>query len=94
MGSGHRVEQIFKHAHRGLRLVPIVRPPRALPAGAGIVYYQIERDPTFWKDVAETGVMALRMNLARAAFQGNRILSVVPPKSTKTTNLQFALFII
>jgi type VI secretion system protein ImpJ len=34
------------------------------------------------------------MNLARAAFQGNRILSVVPPKGSKTTNLQFALFII
>jgi type VI secretion system protein ImpJ len=94
MGSGHRVEQIFKHAQRGLKLVPIVRPPRALPAGAGVVYYQIERDPTYWRDVAETGVMALRMNLARAAFQGNRILSVVPPKGSKTTNLQFALYII
>jgi type VI secretion system protein ImpJ len=38
--------------------------------------------------------MAIRMNLAKAVFQSDRILSVVPPKSTKTTNLQFALFII
>jgi type VI secretion system protein ImpJ len=94
MGSGQRVEHIFKQAFRGLKLVPVVRPPRALPAGAGIVYYQVERDPTFWKDVAETGVMALRMNLARAAFQGSRVLSVLPPGSGKTTNLQFALFVI
>jgi type VI secretion system protein ImpJ len=94
LGSTSRVEQIFKQALRGLKLVPIVRPPRALPAGAGIVYYQIERDQVFWRDVADTCSMAIRMNLAKAVFQSDRILSVVPPKSTKTTNLQFALFII
>jgi len=94
MGSGHRVEHIFKQALRGLKLVPVVRPPRALPAGAGVVYYQVERDPNFWKDVAETGVMALRMNLARATFSGNRILSVTPSGSSRATNLQFALFVI
>jgi type VI secretion system protein ImpJ len=65
-----------------------------LPAGAGIVYYQIERDQVFWRDVADTCSMAIRMNLAKAVFQSDRILSVVPPRSTRTTNLQFALFII
>ncbi|SIO61695.1 type VI secretion system protein ImpJ [Singulisphaera sp. GP187] len=94
LGSTSRVEQIFKQALRGLKLVPIVRPPRALPAGTGIVYYQIERDQVFWRDVADTCSMAIRMNLARATFQSDRILSVVPPKGSKTTNLQFALFII
>jgi type VI secretion system protein ImpJ len=94
LGSTSRVEQIFKQALRGLKLVPIVRPPRALPAGAGIVYYQIERDQVFWRDVADTCSMAIRMNLAKAVFQSDRILSVVPPKSNKTTNLQFALFVI
>ena len=94
LGSGTQVEHIFKRALRGLTLAPVVRPPRALPAGSGIVYYQIERDQTFWRDVAESYTMAIRMNLARAAFQGDRILSVVPPKSSKTTNLQFALFVI
>jgi type VI secretion system protein ImpJ len=94
LGSTSRVEQIFKQALRGLKLAPMVRPPRALPAGAGIVYYQIERDQVFWRDVADTCSMAIRMNLAKAVFQSDRILSVVPPKSSKTTNLQFALFII
>jgi type VI secretion system protein ImpJ len=94
LGSTSRVEQIFKQALRGLKLVPIVRPPRALPAGTGVVYYQIERDQVFWRDVADTCSMAIRMNLARAAFQSDRILAVVPPKSNKTTNLQFALYVI
>jgi type VI secretion system protein ImpJ len=94
LGSTSRVEQIFKQALRGLKLVPIVRPPRALPAGVGIVYYQIERDQVFWRDVSDTCSMAIRMNLAKAVFQSDRILSVVPPRSTKTTNLQFALFVI
>jgi type VI secretion system protein ImpJ len=94
LGSTARVEQIFKQALRGLKLVPIARPPRALPAGAGIVYYQIERDQVFWRDVADTCSMAVRMNMTKGAFQSDRILAVVPPKSTKTTNLQFALFVI
>jgi type VI secretion system protein ImpJ len=94
LGSTSRVEQIFKQALRGLKLVPIVRPPRALPAGVGTVYYQIERDQVFWRDVADTCSMAIRMNLARAAFQGDRILAVVPPRGGKTTNLQFALYVI
>lgn len=94
LGSTSRVEQIFKQALRGLKLVPVVRAPRALPAGSGIVYYQIERDQVFWRDVADTSSIAIRMNLARATFQGDRILSVAHPKGGKTTNLQFALFVI
>lgn len=94
MGSTARVEQIFKQALRGLRLVPIVRPPSALPAGPGIVYFQVERDPTFWREVADTRSMAVRMNLNKAAFQGDRILRVVPTGSTKPTNLEFALYVI
>jgi type VI secretion system protein ImpJ len=93
MGSGAQVEHIFKRALRGLALVPVVRPPRALPAGAGIIYFQIERDQTYWRDVAESHTMAIRMNLARGSFQGDRILAVVPPKSSKSVNLQFALFV-
>jgi type VI secretion system protein ImpJ len=94
MGSGKDVENIFRRALPGLTLEPIVRPPRALPAGSGIVYYQVKRDPVFWKDVTEEYTMALRMNLAKATFEGDRILSVVPPNRTKPTNLQFALFVV
>ncbi|HEX8203415.1 MAG TPA: type VI secretion system baseplate subunit TssK, partial [Isosphaeraceae bacterium] len=94
LGSSQQVEQIFKRALRGLKLVPTVRPPKALPSGDGTVYYQIERDPVFWKEVADSYTMAIRMNLARAAFQSDRLLSVTPPRGNTPTNLQFALFII
>jgi type VI secretion system protein ImpJ len=94
LGSSARVEQIFKQALRGLKLVPVARPPRQLPAGSGIVYYQVERDAVFWKDVVDTASMALRMNLARAAFQGDRMLAVATPRGGKPANLQFALFVI
>lgn len=94
MGSGAQVEHIFKRALKGLNLVPVVRPPRALPAGQGVLYFQVERDPVFWKDVTESFTLALRMNLARASFQGDRVLSVTPPNRSQPTNLQFALFVI
>jgi type VI secretion system protein ImpJ len=93
MGSGAQVEHIFKRALKGLNLVPVARPPRALPAGGGVLYFQVERDPVFWKDVTESFTLALRMNLARASFQGDRVLSVTPPDRGQPTNLQFALFV-
>jgi type VI secretion system protein ImpJ len=94
LGSSQQVEQIFKRGLRGLRLVPIVRPPKALPAGGGTVYYQIERDQVFWREVAETYSMAIQMKLTHATFQSDRILSVTLPRSNAMTNLQFALFVI
>jgi type VI secretion system protein ImpJ len=94
MGSGAQVEHIFKRALKGLSLVPVARPPRALPAGSGIVYYQVERDPVFWKDVAESFTLALRMNLAKASFQNDRMLAVSAPGRSQPTNMQFALFVI
>lgn len=93
MGSGAQVEHIFKRALRGLNLVPIVRPPRQLPAGQGIVYYQVERDQTYWKDVSDSYSMALRMNLEHADFQDDRTLAVMLPRSNVPTALRFALFV-
>lgn len=94
VGSGSQVESYFRQRVKGLKLNPVARPPRALPAGAGTVYFQIERDPVFWRDVVDTHTMAIRLNLAHASFQGDRILSVAAPGRQKTTNLLFALFVI
>jgi type VI secretion system protein ImpJ len=94
LGSSARVEQIFVRAQRGLRLVQVVRPPRPLPHRPGIIYYQIERDPVYWRDVAESGSLAAWMNLADVVFQGDRVLKVVPPWGTRPTHLQFALYIV
>ena len=94
VGSGAQVEAYFRQRMKGLKLTPIARPPRALPAGAGTVYFQVERDPVFWRDVADSHTMAIRLNLAHASFQGDRILTVAAPGRQQTTNLLFALFII
>ncbi len=93
LGSGGQVDQIFRQRLQGLKLVPVTRPPRALPASAGTTYYQVERDPVFWRDVAASNTLGLRLNLARATFQSERILAV-PGPGGKTANLQFALFVV
>ena len=94
VGSGAQVGHIYRRRLTGTKLTPVIRPPRALPAGQGIVYFQIERDQVFWKDVAESHTMGIQMNLDHAAFQSDRILAVKMPRNNKTTNLQFALFVI
>jgi type VI secretion system protein ImpJ len=93
VGSGAQVEHYFRQRVKGLKLTPVSRPPRALPAGAGIVYFQVERDQVFWRDVVDSHTMGIQLNLARATFQGERTLAIVTPRG-KTTNLQFALFVI
>lgn len=94
LGSGPQVERIFEKRVQGLKLSPVARPPRALPATQGLLYYQIDRDPTFWPDVEATTSLGIRLNLARASFQGDQMLSVSSPKTGKQANLQFALFVI
>ena len=94
VGSGSQVENYFRRRLKGLKLTPVARPPRALPAGAGTVYFQIERDQVFWNDVADTYTLGVRMNLAHATFQGDRKLSVALPKRNKDATLQFALYVI
>jgi type VI secretion system protein ImpJ len=93
VAGGSQVEQIFLRRLRGLALTPVARPPRALPAGPGIVYFQVEHDQVFWRDVVASCTLGIRMNLACAGFQDDRSLAVVPPGGRKVTKLQFALFI-
>ena len=94
MGSGAQVENYFRRKLQGLKLTPVSRPPRALPAGPGMVYFQIERDQAVWNDVAETYTLAIRMNLSQAAFRGERTLLITPPNRTREATLQFALYVI
>jgi type VI secretion system protein ImpJ len=94
VGSSAQVENYFRRRLKGLRLTPVARPPRALPAGAGTVYFQIERDQVFWNDVADTYTLGIRMNLAHAMFQGDKKLSVALPKRNKDATFQFALYVI
>ena len=94
VASGAQVENYFRRKLKALKLTPVSRPPRALPAGPGMVYFQIERDQIVWNDVAATYSLAIRMNLSQAAFRGERTLSITPPSRTREATLQFALYVI
>jgi type VI secretion system protein ImpJ len=94
LGSSARVEQIFTGARRGLRLVPVSHVPRPLPPGPGIIYYQIERDPVYWRDVTESRSLAAWINLTDVVFKGDRVLKVVRPRGDRPTHLEFALYIV
>jgi type VI secretion system protein ImpJ len=94
IGSGAQVEIYFRKRVTGLKLEPVARPPRALPAGSGLVYFQIERDPVPWRDVVDTQTLGIRLNMDQATFQGDRVLTVTVPGSNRSTNLQFTLFVV
>jgi type VI secretion system protein ImpJ len=94
LGSSVGVERIAERARRGLRLVPVPHPPGPLPSAPGIVYYQIERDSMYWRDVVESGSIAAWMNREDVMFKGDRVLAVVPPWGTRPTQLQLALYIV
>ncbi|MBW3598204.1 MAG: type VI secretion system baseplate subunit TssK [Planctomycetes bacterium] len=94
LGSSRQVEILFKHRAEGLRLSPLDRPVRALPARPDWMFYEVPRDGAAWRDVQETQTLAIRLrdsliaNLDR--LQGERRL-VVSARG-RTVELQFALF--
>lgn len=94
-GSSRQVEILFKQRAEGLKLLPVDRPIRALPAQSDWVYYEVSRgDAPAWRDVQATQTLAMRLkdslitNLDR--LQGER--SLVISNRGKSVTLQFALF--
>ena len=94
MGSAARVKEIFRQGLRGLNLVPISIPPSELPRGRGVVYFKIEQDKVFWKNVAETGLLAVMVNSNHSPFKDDRAVVVTTAGDFKGKELRFALFII
>jgi type VI secretion system protein ImpJ len=94
MGSAVAVKEIFRQALRGLNLVPISIPPSELPRGRGVVYFKIEQDKVFWKNVAETGLLAVMVNSNHSPFKDDRTVVVTTAGDFKGKELRFALFII
>jgi type VI secretion system protein ImpJ len=94
MGSAGRVLQIFKQKLRGLTLVPITMPPKELPLGPAIVYFEIERDNVFWRDVADSATLAVKLNPQHAQFKDGQTVTVMLPGSPDLREIKFALFVI
>lgn len=95
LGSSRQVEILFQHRAEGVRLVPVDRPVRALPARQDWIYYEVPRnDAAAWRDVQQTLTLAMRLKdsliLNHDRLQGETQLVV--SAHGKRVPLQFALF--
>lgn len=94
VGSSERVDSIFRYGRAGLRFLPVRNPPRALPAPAGMAYFQLAAEPTGveWPEVQRSLSLAVRINENRVvgSIQEQRNLSV--QIGGQTTTLRFTLF--
>lgn len=96
VGSSDRVDTIFRLGQAGLRFVHNPRPPRALPALPGQIYFQITRESqeAEWQHVQKSLTLALRLNenLVAGNIQGQRVLSI--KSGGQTATLQFTLYVV
>ncbi len=95
MGSSRQVELLFQQRARGLDLVPLNRPIRALPGRGDWIYYEVNRSnrPVF-SDVQAMRTLAVRLKdsliMNQDRLQGERRLVV--SAQGKPASLEFALF--
>lgn len=92
LGSGEQVGEIFRSATKGLEMRPLNRIPPALPAG--VVYFELVRDPIYWRDVVRTRSLGLRFKAERCKFLSQRMLALTNPLTQRSVNLQFAVFVV
>jgi type VI secretion system protein ImpJ len=94
LGSAGQVDQLFKMGIPGLQLIPVDRPPQALPQKGGWVYYQIGRESVAWNGVRDTQTLSVRLRetllLNKEKLVGSRRLEV-SHKGTPAV-LEFSLF--
>lgn len=94
LGSSRQVEILFSHRAEGLQLVPVDRPPRALPRSTDWIYYKVSRGNAAWNDVQATESLAMRLRdsliVNQNDLQGKR--KMIVNASGQEATLQFALF--
>ena len=97
IGSSDRVDEIFERGMTGLRFAHSPRPPRALPAVPGLVYFQVDRasQREEWQNVQRALTLAIRLNANRILgnIQGQRVLTT-KASNNQTTSLQFSLYVL
>jgi type VI secretion system protein ImpJ len=94
LGSTDEVDRLFRLGVPGLELVPLDRPPRALPARSGWLYYRIGTDSPAYKAVQVQQSLAIRVRdsaiLNADQLVGRRRIEV--SYETRVAALEFALF--
>jgi type VI secretion system protein ImpJ len=96
VGSSDRVDTLFRLGQAGMRFAHTPRPPRALPALPGQIYFQVSRDSPGgeWQNVQRSLTLAIRLNesLIAGNIQGQRVLTI--KAGAQTTTLQFTLYVV
>ncbi len=93
LGSGDKVEEFFLRGIPGLKMKPLSRIPPALPAG--VIYFEIERNPLYWQDVLRTLTLGLRFKLERGRFlEDNQTLVFLHPRTQQPVRVQFAVYVV
>ena len=82
LGSADEVEAIFRQALEGLGMEPLNRIPPTLPTG--FVYFDITRNPAYWKDVVRTHTLGLRFRTTGAAAVGDQIIKLTDSTTGRT----------
>jgi type VI secretion system protein ImpJ len=97
VGSSDRVDTIFRLGQAGLRITPCTRPPQALPAEAGLLYFQLARESqeAEWNQVHRSLTLAIRLNetLIAGNIQGQRTLTI-KSGAGQTAPLEFTLYVV
>jgi type VI secretion system protein ImpJ len=98
VGSSERVERIFQLRQAGLKFVHSPLPPRALPARAGLIYFQIKREAQQeeWQNVQRSLTLAIRLNeqCIVGSIEGEQVLTIRTGTGAQTTTLQFTLYVV
>jgi type VI secretion system protein ImpJ len=95
IGSSERVDRIFEKGAAGLRFAYAPVPPRALPAGQGLIYFQLSRDSDEWLNVQKSLTLAIRLNENHIAgtIEGQRTLTI-RRAGAQTTTMEFTLYVL
>jgi type VI secretion system protein ImpJ len=95
IGSSDRVDTIFTRGQEGMRFAPSPRPPRDLPSGPNLTYFEITREPpTEWQNVQKSLTLAIRMKEGDIVsnIQGSKELTI--RVGSQTASFQFTLYVV
>lgn len=96
IGSSERADAVFRMGLAGLKFTYEGRPPRALPALPGLIYFQISRESqeAEWQHVQRSLTLAIRLNenLIAGNIQGQRVLTI--KTGGQPTTMQFTLYVV
>ncbi len=61
MSAPHQLHELVRSHLPGLLLQPLRTPPRQVPYQAGYVYFELLRDSDIWRNIADSGALALHV---------------------------------